>query len=147
MQVAGVLSYDEYWSDPRFLMKRPNLRGSLKQAFGDNIYHHDPGSGKWVQEKSHHSHSDGRPNRANVKHDTRVPRVLVGFDFVYFGNKGPNVPDRFRNGSLDLCAGRGHHCNFAEKFVADFIFWLRSLGVQGLVADPADFRRCYSGGE
>jgi putative DNA base modification enzyme with NMAD domain len=141
MQISQVLSYDEYWSDPRFLVKRPNLRGSLKQAFRDNIYHHNPTTGRWVQEDSHHSHADGRPNRANLKHDTRASRVLVGFDFVYFGNSGPQIPECFRKGSLDLCARRGHHCNFSEKMVLDFVSWLRSLGARGLIADPQDFRR------
>ena len=42
MRVSEAMSYDDYWNDPRFLVKRPNLRGSLIQAFGDNIYHNGP---------------------------------------------------------------------------------------------------------
>src|SRR6266542_6663838 len=54
MQVSEVIAFDEYWSDPRFAEKRPNLRGSKKQAFGDNIYHRDPEGGPWLQAASHH---------------------------------------------------------------------------------------------
>ncbi|MFC0668681.1 hypothetical protein ACFSKY_14665 [Azotobacter chroococcum] len=38
MQVSEVLSFDEYWNDARFILKRPNLKGSLKVMYGDNIY-------------------------------------------------------------------------------------------------------------
>src|SRR5713226_3129081 len=38
MKIVEALSYERYWDDPRFRQKRPNLRGSVKQAFGDNIY-------------------------------------------------------------------------------------------------------------
>jgi hypothetical protein len=39
MRVSETMTFDEYWADPRFASKRPSLVGSLKQAFGDNIYH------------------------------------------------------------------------------------------------------------
>ena len=42
MRVSETMSFDEYWRDPRFRAKRPNLRGRTKQAFGDNIYHQAP---------------------------------------------------------------------------------------------------------
>ena len=34
MLVTETLTFNGYWSDPRFRSKRPNLRGSKKQAFG-----------------------------------------------------------------------------------------------------------------
>ena len=43
MQVTEVLTFDEYFDDVRFQTKKPNLGGSLKQAFGDNIYLSRPG--------------------------------------------------------------------------------------------------------
>jgi len=36
MRVTEVEAFDDFWEDPRFKRKRPNLRGSNKQAFGDN---------------------------------------------------------------------------------------------------------------
>src|ERR1700758_4385988 len=41
MQVTEALSFDEYFADPRFQEKKPDLSGSLKRAFGDNIYYRE----------------------------------------------------------------------------------------------------------
>ena len=38
MRVTESMTFEQYWNDPRFQKKKPNLRGSKKQAFGDNIY-------------------------------------------------------------------------------------------------------------
>ena len=75
MQVGEVLDFDTYWNDPRFLAKRPDLLGSLKVMYGDNIYHLV--GRRWVQVDSHHSLENGRPNKANVECDTGVDRLLV----------------------------------------------------------------------
>jgi hypothetical protein len=140
MKVSELSTFDEYWTDSRFLAKRPNLRGSLKQAFGDNIYHRNPLTGKWHQEDSHHSFADGRPNKANVEHDTQTNRVLVGTEFVYWGGSGPLIPNTFRgNAGIDVCGGRGHKCAFPDKFVDSFIAWIHSLGISGYLGRPKEF--------
>ncbi len=141
VKVAETCTYDQYWEDPRFLVKRPNLRGSLKQAYGDNIYHRNPGARGWVQENSHHSLPDGRANPENVKHDTRYPRVLIGTDFVYDGGDGPKIPARFRrDGSLDVCCSlQGHKCKFPSDFAESFVAWIESLGMKGCVGKPRQF--------
>ena len=74
MRVTEALSFDCYWSDARFHAKRPNLKGSKKQAFGDSIYHRE--SGEWIQEDSHHSLLHGEANLKNVERDTSADRVL-----------------------------------------------------------------------
>lgn len=141
MQVADVLSFDQYWADPRFLRKRPELHGSIKQAFGDNIYHRKNSVGNWIQEDSHHSLSNGRINTANVEHDTRVDRVLIGFNFAYWGGTGPKVQQRFRRENADLCkSGPGHKCHFPEKFVGRFHEWLQSIPDRGYLGKPSEFR-------
>jgi len=139
MQVAEVMGFDEYWNAPQFVSKRPNLRGSLKQAFGDNIYHRSSTTGRWMQEDSHHSFRGGRPNKANIEHDTQVPRVLIGREFVYFGKSGPKIPRRFRAKTLDICAHRGHKCNFPDSLVRAFLAWIQSLNARGCVEEPAEF--------
>lgn len=40
MQVGEVLTFDEYWKDPRFVRKVPTDGAAVKRAYGDNIYHH-----------------------------------------------------------------------------------------------------------
>lgn len=141
MKVKETLTYDQYWKDPRFRSKRPNLMGSLKQAYGDNIYHRDPKTKKWIQENSHHSLPDGRPNQQNIRHDTKVPRVLVGIEFAYWGASGPSIPARFRQyQGVDVCCQhQGHKCNFSENLVASFVSWIQSLGASGFLGPPKEF--------
>ena len=141
MRVSEGLSFNEYWQDRRFLQKRPNLRGSMKQAFGDNIYFRDQDD-SWHQEDSHHSYSDGSQNRHNIANDTQADRVLVGVEYSYWGGDGPCFPLRFKdyNGE-DLYAGRGHKCRFSEEFVSDFVAWFRSLGINGYLGIPRDWSK------
>ncbi len=142
MEVAEAITFDEYWQDPRFRLKRPNLSGSIKQAFGDNIYHRDRKTKRWIQENSHHSMSTGRPNRANVRHDTRVDRVLIGFDFIYWGKEGPKVPKRFSRGDDDIHkVVTGHKCRFPEEFVERFRKWVESRPERGYAGRPREFSK------
>jgi hypothetical protein len=140
MRVGEILTYDQYWKDPRFIRKRPNLRGSLKRAYGDNVYHRDPKTGRWVQANCHHSHPDGSPNQANICHDTKSRNVLVGTEFAYWGGSGPLIPAKFRRrAGLDVCCVRGHKCNFPEEFADAFVAWIRSLNAHGYIGRPKMF--------
>ena len=140
MKVAEALTFDNYWADLRYFRKRPNLRGSLKQAYGDNIYHHNHQTGRWLQENSHHSLADGRPNPKNIQHDTQADRVLVGTEFTYWGATGPLIPRRFRQyQGYDVCGGRGHKCTFPADLIESFIAWIQSLRVTGYVGQPSEF--------
>jgi hypothetical protein len=141
MQVAETLSYDQYWADPRFRNKRPILTGSLKQAFGDNIYHRNPKTKKWIQENSHHSFNDGRPNQRNVANDTQTDRMIIGFDFIYWGRLGPLIPRQFRSRNFDVRTRRGYKCRFSnEKLVEAFIQWIRSTNASGYVGIPGEWK-------
>ncbi|SRR6266446_6327599 len=140
MQVAEALTFNQYWVDPRFLNKRPHLDGSLKQALGDNIYHRNSKTGKWHQENSHHSFSDGRPNPHNIANDTQTDRMLIGVDFVYWGRSGPSIPERFCRSHFNVCAHRGHKCRFLnEADVRRFIEWIRSLDTTGYAGIPGEW--------
>jgi hypothetical protein len=144
MRVTGSMSFEEYWADPRFRRKRANLRGSKKQAFGDNIYSKNRLTGGWNQADSHHSLNDGSPNPLNVKADTGANRVLVSDDFVYWGGSGPEVPSRFLDygkSHESIRAGRGHKRKFSPSFVSDFVQWVRSVNQIGYLGEPLDWRR------
>ena len=143
MRVTEVIPFNSYWSDPRFQQKKPNLRGSKKQAFGDNIYYRNEVTGKWHQEDSHHSYRDGTPNRRNIENDTKIDRVLVSDDYIYWGGEGPQIPAQYRNFcGLDLCkAGVGHKCRFPDNMVTSFVDWIRSLGDQGYCGTPLDWSK------
>lgn len=137
MRVGETCSYDDYWNLPRFRKKRPNLQGSLKQAFGDNIYHRDPESRQWQQANSHHSFPNGKRNVANVNRDTQSPRVLIGSEFKYWGGSGPSIPTRFRDPTRpNVCCHRGHKCIFPPDFVARFIAWINSFQEKGRIGTP-----------
>jgi hypothetical protein len=140
MLVAETMTFDEYWLDPRFERKRPNLRTSTKQAFGDNIYHRDR-DGAWVQENSHHSLHDGSANSENVERDTRANRVLISDRFTYWGADGLEIPMRFRDfDGVDICLSRqGYMCNFPDDLVSEFVAWLENTGMLGYAGRPHDW--------
>lgn len=141
MQVSEVLAFDTYWHDPRFIRKRPNLTGSLRVLYGDNIYHR---SGKrWVQANSHHSREMGRLDRDNLAWDTGVDRLLVASKFVYWGRSAPTIAKKFRafgKEKDDICAGRGHRV-FDGELAAAFADWLDEVGKWGVQGEPLEFAK------
>ena len=142
MRVSEAMSFEDYWADPRFLRKRPNLRGSLKQAFGDNIYFRSSEGAPWQQLPSHHSLPGGHANPANIEPDTRVNRVLVADKFVYWGNQAPMIPSAFRT-PKDVChPSQGHKCNFPAPLVGAFLQWVRSEETWGLRGEPYRWNVC-----
>ena len=137
MRVGETLSFDEYWNDPRFREKRPDMYASKKKAFGDNIYYISNSDGSWFQADSHHSLRDGILNIHNLRRDTNANRVLISDDFVYFGGSGPKIPSF--NGENIVHHTMGHRNKFSEKVVAAFIEWIRSLTEHGYCGDPLDW--------
>ncbi len=137
MRVTATMTFNQYWADPTFASKKPYLLGSKKLAFGDNIYFKN--NGTWHQENSHHSLANGRPNRANIAHDTQTDRVLVSADFVYWGGEGPAIPAAM---AKKLCkSGPGHRCDFDEASIDDVVKWLRLAGAWGYAGAPLDWSR------
>jgi len=142
MRVSEVITFDSYWRDPRFGQKKPNLHGSKKQAFGDNIYHRATQHGPWVQSDSHHSLGNGAVNSRNLADDTKTPNVLVSTDFAYFRGSGPAIPAELRTfNGYDLCAGRGYKSNFPAELIEAFVEWFRSLRAEGCLGVPRDWSR------
>lgn len=121
MRVEESFSFDAYWNDSRFACKHPVLNGSLKQLYGDNIYHRE--QGRWRQVDSHHSDNGGRANRRNIRRDTSVNRVLASRRFVYFGGSAPVIPKRFRPykpTGEDICCPRQGHRVFSSRLASAF---------------------------
>lgn len=142
MRVTETLTYDGYWNDSRFQSKKPTLRGSKKQAFGDNIYHRKSKSHPWQQENSHHSLADGSANALNVLHDTQSNRILLSSHYRYWGLNSPTIPAQFRDyDGVDVCAGRGHKSRFSEQFINDFVSWIDSFFDYGYLGEPIDWSK------
>lgn len=105
MKVSEKISFQDYWHDPRFSIKKPSRNGSRTQMLGDNIYHKDENE-EWVQEDSHHSNADGTPNIDNLKRDTgSCDQVLISNLFFYFGRDAIDV-------DLDSI---GHHRKIRDR--------------------------------
>lgn len=138
MSVNEITDFQSYWGNPDFLMKRPQMGGSLCLCFGDNIYHRCPDSGDWIQEQSFHSDAGSLVGLGNLKRDTgTTDSVLVGHEYAYWGNKAQEIPNKFK--SL-VHRGRGFTYKVdSEALKLDFIEWLRSLPECGFRHDPADW--------
>lgn len=140
MRVKEILTYDEYWDDPRFRHKRPKWTNIPKERCGDNYYHRSS-DGSWIQEPGYHSNEDGSQNMYHTRKDTKVNRVLISKAFAYYGNNSIEIPDDLCNGDnyVILRCGRGHRCNFSENFKQDFIDWLEPQIDVGVAGQPRDW--------
>lgn len=143
MKVTEITTFDEYWRDDRFGVKKPIRNGSLVMMVGDNIYHRDTTSGKWIQEDSHHSRVDGAVHQKNLATDTRSENVLISTHFYYFGCDAPEV-------DLSIIEYKNVR-NFRklpladqtiQKFVDDIETEYNELR-NTVAADPFDFARAY----
>jgi len=140
MQVDEKLTFDEYWNDSRFQRKKPDIRGSMKYRYGDNIYHRDD-EGSWHQSDSRHSLNDGTPNEGHVLRDTGSNAVLASRKFSYWGGQGPAIPNEFRSwDGIDFCRpGRNHQWKpFPPEMTQAFINWVETLA-SGCQSDPSDW--------
>ena len=135
MQVIETLSFEDYWNDPRFACKKPRMDAGPVAAVGDNAYHIDRETGEWIQEPCQHCKSDCSPSQSDMDADLSVNRVLIGETFTYWGSDGPPLP---LFAGEQLFAGRGHKYKYPPEVVAEFHKWYDSLGLQGIVGDPAD---------
>ena len=101
-RVGESMSFQEYWEDPRFRRKRPKMGSSKEKACGDNIYYKDPGTKRYCQVPSYHSCPDGTQDNDKLRHDTRVDRVLISDDYIYWGGDGPPFPSSVASTSVVL---------------------------------------------
>ena len=140
MRISAKLTFDEYWSDPAYLDKKPVRNGSKKMMVGDNIYHYDSAAKQWSQADSHHSNADGSVNLHNLRVDTQTDKVLISRHFFYFGIEAPAVPRGFLD-AIGYKNGRNYRV-FDEIACAALIGWLHSSfrgSLNTVKADSFDF--------
>lgn len=142
MRVTEAMTFEEYFTDPRFSSKKPNLHGSLKQCFGDNIYSRPDEGSPWEQLDSHHTLPDGSPNPENIATDTSTNRVLLSTEFTYFGRDAPMLPAPLATREVDgLCAGRNYRVTFEPDSLSRFFEWFNGVGKTGQVGAPFEWNR------
>lgn len=139
MRVTRILTFQEYWEDPQYVAKRPNMASCCYTvACGDNMY---PPSKK--PRPAFHCGSK------EYNHDFSSPYVLISDDFVYFGgsDRAPIVPLFCRGtqccpkwcGDRVCCDRQGHKSAlFCQRTVRNCVDWIRGLGDTGVCGDPLD---------
>lgn len=140
MKISEKISFQDYWDDDRFSLKKPLRNGSRVQMLGDNIYHKDV-NGDWIQEDSHHSNPDGTPNVVNLNRDTGdSDQVLISSYFLYFGNQAQTVDLdsigylRIRNYKKSSLSDSGEARNLITS-----IFRENQSNINLIVSDPCQF--------
>lgn len=132
-EVEGKITFDEYWNNPMFQNKKPLLSGSLKQCYGDNIYH--TVNGTYKQEDSHHSFEGGLENLSNKTRDLHSKFVLYGHHFYYWGKEAILCNEQF----LEFVPNCRDHRSFSSSLypnIFPFITWICSMGAVGFNAYP-----------
>jgi hypothetical protein len=140
MKVTRDLSFDEYWNTQEFLGKRPVRNGTRRTIVGDNVYHHDPESKKWLQENCVHSQPNGTQDIPNTNHDTQTDRVLISDEFYYFGSKAPPIPAKILK-KLGYKNGRGHR-KFSANDCETLLDFIGSAAghANRVLGDPYQFK-------
>ena len=138
MEITEYFSFDEYFRDQRFKEKKPFMKGSRKQARGDNIYF--KAEKRWNQLDSYHS---GKDRDRHIERDTRVNKVLISDKYVYFGADGPLIPFHLKNSKRKFPhRGRGYSkfsIDKDEDIVLEFLSWFSELNVEGFFGKPNDW--------
>jgi len=137
MLVDDKITFDEYWVGPDYQCKKPVIGGSLKQKYGDNIYHRS--NGKWKQADSHHSLENGEENKHNLVRDTKSDAVLLSTHFWYFGKDAVAVPGNLR--CLIPCCRKYIKPDVPENQLKEWLENLNAVGGGGFIGEPAKFSK------
>ncbi len=141
MTVTRIISFDDYWTGEEFNTRRAIRNGTPKKQVGDNIYHRDDAEVGWTQEDSVHSRVDGTQCPLNTAHDTRVNRILLSDQFVYFGDAAPAMPASVRK-ALAYHRNPRDYRRYDGAAMEPLIKWLGpqlTANRNAVLSDPIDF--------
>ncbi len=94
MEVAEVLTFEEYFADARFRAKKPVRGPGVRQLrrCGDNCYRPLPGGGFAQLPSAHYDHVLKREDAKQKQTDLGGKYVLVSKRFAYFGAAPRKLP-------------------------------------------------------
>ena len=128
MEISEILALDEYYREPEYSAKKPDLHGTWQERCGDNFYSRAP-DGTWIQHRNRFHLDEGIKRQ-----DTRHGRVFIGRRFWYRGRQAAAAPDQF----APLIGGRGARVNHEPCLVAEFRAWVSSSFQEGVADVPND---------
>ncbi len=114
------LTMEEYFDDPRFEAKKPDLHGDAAQQCGDNLYYRDD-NGQWVRLPSRF-HNKSENFIKDVGTDLKGRPVFVSQDFYYFGKNRVDIYNDLRGVIKDKQGIKYTEGTLAEAFVT----WLEN---------------------
>jgi len=129
------MNMDDYFRQPDFQEKKPNLRGDWMERCGDNFYSLKPDGTTWQQHRNRYHIGED-----HLKKDTKHPIVFIASEnnFWYFGRSAQDLP-------ADLMpltpVGKGIRTKHEPELVKRFCEWMRStfpVGIHGLPHDNLD---------
>jgi hypothetical protein len=135
MCIEEKLLFNDYWNDIRFKRKKPVMNGSNKQLYGDNIYHKNLNTGKFIQENSHHSLENGLVNEINYKRDLSGDYVLISKNYWYFGEDAIQIPDMLKG---IIHSGIGYSKYDNKSLIDKFITWIHQKD-PNIIGKPKSF--------
>lgn len=138
MQIDEKLTFQEYWEDERFMLKKPKIPGSLVQMHGDNFYHQYLETNEWIQEHSVHCQPSGAPSPEHMKKDLGGKYVLISKRFFYFGDSRLKIPHEL----LGIRKrGIGHRVFDVDEPIAQGILnWIVNTYPLGIHGDPINWK-------
>ena len=135
MEIAEKVTFEEYWTNPKFSRKKPIIPAGLIRIHGDNIYY-KANDEIWHQIPSQHSNPDFSQNEKHMKNDLSGKYVLVSNSFFYFGNKHFQVPPQFK----EVCSTIRDYRKISDASIAQsFIEYLCRNYQPGVLGDPIDW--------
>ena len=147
MKVEEILTFDQYYDDPRFQCKKPVKNGSLVQMYGDNVYHTDKSLNpvrKYIQDECAHSHKDGSFYQEHYDRDTKSDKVLLSRTFYYFGDNCIDIPQEYsyiRLGENDMRGNMTYlDLQGEDEKIEAFANWLESTYGKGIHGDPCNWK-------
>lgn len=134
MRVTEKLTFDEYFRDERFQIKKPIRDGSKIERLGDNIYFSDKHGGRHQIDDTPHHCEDG-----DMARDWRGQYVLVSDDFIYWGGKNQPPPPHLNRMYPEtiLHFRQGHSSSrFPNDFRQEVFDWFEKFPQRGMVGQP-----------